>query len=160
MRLLACLVAVSLAVSTQARPQKSPAAKKITINGKLRRATGIGGEGAGWTLELKREITLEGKKLNSIEVSGAQEKFEEWKEQRVNANGTLVHHHGVERGDYLVLEMSSVRAAKRSTVLGEFLDGARNYFRSSSRDCNREYPARLTGNFIPLDRTATRLSFP
>jgi hypothetical protein len=59
------------------------------------------------TLESKRKTNQEGKKLDSIEVSGAQVEFEKWQEQRVKANGTL----GVERGDYLVLEVSSIRAA-------------------------------------------------
>jgi hypothetical protein len=41
MRLLACLLAVSLAVSTQARPQKSPAAKKITAQIDVHRSVPI-----------------------------------------------------------------------------------------------------------------------
>jgi hypothetical protein len=71
----------------RARAQKSPAAKKITINGKLTRATGIGGGGTGWALELKREITLEVRKLNSIEVSGAQEEFESGKSNELRRMG-------------------------------------------------------------------------
>jgi hypothetical protein len=70
---------------------------------------GIGGETSGWALQLKREMVFEGKKMDSIEISGAVETFEKLKNQRVRARGTLTRHKGVERGEYPVLEVSSIQ---------------------------------------------------
>jgi hypothetical protein len=110
LRLLACLFAAAFAASMQAAPQQPPTPKKITITGKLAQVMGIGGETTGWALQLKREVTLAGKRVDSIEISGPVDRFEELKGQRVKAKGALSHHHGVERGDYLVLQVTSIRA--------------------------------------------------
>lgn len=110
-RLLFYVLAFAFA-STPALPQKALAPKKITIIGKLTRIMAIGGETSGWSLELKRGITLEGKKMRSVEVTGPADELEKMKDQRVRAKGTLAHHTGMERGDYLVLEVSSISAVK------------------------------------------------
>ena len=72
----------------------------------------IGGETSGWSLEFTRKITLEGKKMRSVEVTGPAEELEKLKDQRVRATGTLARHTGMERGEYMVFEISSIRAAK------------------------------------------------
>ena len=72
----------------------------------------IGGETSGWSLELKHQITLEGKKMRSVEITGPAGELEKLKNQRVTAVGTLEHHTGMERGDYMVLEISAIRAVK------------------------------------------------
>ncbi len=110
-RFLFCVLAFAF-VATQARPQEAPPAKKITITGKLTRVMAIGGETSGWSLELKHRITLQGKKLRSVEVTGPAAELEKLKDQRVTVEGTLAHHTGMERGDYMVLEVSSIRAVK------------------------------------------------
>ena len=110
-RFLLCVLAFAV-FSAQARSQQTPAPKKITITGKLTRVMAIGGETSGWSLELKQQITLEGKKMRSVEVTGSAEDLERFKDRRVTAVGTLAHHTGMERGDYMVLEISSIRAMK------------------------------------------------
>ena len=110
-RLLFCVLALAF-VSTQALPQEAPAPKKITITGKLTRVMAIGGETSGWSVEFKHRITLEGKKVRSVEVTGPFEELEKLKDQSVRAEGTLARHTGMERGEYTVFEISSVRAAK------------------------------------------------
>jgi hypothetical protein len=50
--------------------------------------------------------------MRSVEATGPPEELEKLKDLRVIAVGTLVHHTGMERGDYMVLEISSIRAAK------------------------------------------------
>jgi hypothetical protein len=110
-RLPICILALAFS-STQALPQEAAAPKKIAIIGKLTRVMAIGGETSGWSLELKRGITLEGKKMRSVEVTGPADDLEKLKDQRVRVRGTLAHHTGMERGDYLVLEVSSIRAVK------------------------------------------------
>jgi hypothetical protein len=111
-RSLACLLVAAFAAATAVAPQVSATPTNITVIGKLNHVMGIGGETTGWALQLKRELTLEGKKMGSIEISGPDQEFEKLKDQRVRARGTLTHHHGVERGDYLVLEVHSIRALK------------------------------------------------
>jgi hypothetical protein len=111
-RFLACLFLAAFFASTQALPQEAPRPQRITIAGKLTHVMGIGGETTGWALQLRREIRLEGKKMDSIEISGPVDKFEKLNDQRVKARGTITHHKGVERGEYLVLEVSSIRAVK------------------------------------------------
>jgi hypothetical protein len=110
-RFLLCVLALAV-FSAQAQPQQPPPPKKITITGKLTRVMAIGGETSGWSLELKQQITLEGKKMRSVEVTGPAEELQKLKDQRVTAVGTLVHHTGMERSDYMVLEISSIRAVK------------------------------------------------
>jgi len=112
-RFLACLFfAVTFWGSTTVLPQEAQPAKKIAITGKLTRVMAIGGETTGWSLEPEKKITLEGKKMKSVEISGPSEEFEKLNNQRVRAKGKLTHHTGVERGDHLVLEVSSITAAK------------------------------------------------
>ena len=110
-RLLFCALALAF-VSTPALPQEAPAPKKITIIGKLTRVMAIGGETSGWSVELKHRITLEGKKMRSVEVTGPFAELEKLKDQLVRAEGVLAHHTGMQRGEYMVFEISSIRAEK------------------------------------------------
>jgi hypothetical protein len=50
--------------------------------------------------------------MRSVEVTGSAEELERFKDRLVTVLGTLVHHTGMERGDYMVLEISSIRAVK------------------------------------------------
>jgi hypothetical protein len=108
---LICVFAVAFFAST-ALPQEVRPVKKLSIIGKLTRVMAIGGESTGWSLELKRPIALEGKKMRSIEISGPAEEFEKLNGQRVRAKGSLTHRTGVERADHLVLEVTSISALK------------------------------------------------
>ena len=109
---LICLFAVAFLASAPALPQEVQPAKKLTIIGKLTRVMAIGGESTGWSLELKRQIALEGKKMRSIEISGPAEEFEKLNGQRVRAKGSLIHRTGIERADHLVLEVTSISAVQ------------------------------------------------
>src|SRR5713226_6845186 len=91
-RLLFCVLALAF-VSTHALPQEVPAPKKITITGKLTRVMAIGGETSGWSVEFKHRITLEGKKVRSVEVTGPFEELEKLKDQSVRAS----YRHGARR---------------------------------------------------------------
>ena len=110
-RFLLCVLVFAV-FSARARPQQTPPPKKITITGKLTRVMAIGGETSGWSLEFKHGKTVKGKKIRSIEVSGPAEELQKLKDQRVIVVGTLVHRTGMERGDYMVLEISSISAVK------------------------------------------------
>ena len=89
---------------------KPPQPGELTLIGKLSHVMGIGGETTGWSLELQSEVTLEGQTLHSIEVSGPPKRLARLTNQDVKARGFVKHHHGVERKDWLVLEISSIRA--------------------------------------------------
>jgi hypothetical protein len=109
-RLLFCVLALAF-LSPPVLPQ-APAAKKISIVGRLTRVLAIGGETSGWSVEFRHRITLEGKKMRSVEVTGPLGELEKLKGQRVRAEGAFAHHTGMERGEYMVFEISSIRAEK------------------------------------------------
>jgi hypothetical protein len=111
-RFFGCILAMVVFTSIPAGPQESHPPKTITVVGKVTRVMAIGAETTGWSLELKREITLEGKKMKSVEISGPAGKFEKLVDQRVKAKGTLTHRRGVERPDHLVLDVSSIAPVK------------------------------------------------
>ena len=90
--------------------QKTLQSGEVILLGKLGHVMGIGGETTGWSLELRSEVTLEGQKMKSIEVSGPAEKLAQLADQQVKARGFVKQRHGVERKDWLVLEISSIRA--------------------------------------------------
>jgi heat shock protein HslJ len=111
-RLRTALILAFVSVYLQAQP----AEQKITVTGKLVRAMAIGGESTGWTVEFESSTTIDGKPVNSIQVSdhkaGELEKLEN---KRVRATGQLTHRHGVETGEQVVLDVSSIREAKAAT---------------------------------------------
>ena len=82
---------------------------EVIFLGKLSRVMGIGGETTGWSVELQSEVTLEGQTLHSIEVSGPPKRLARLANQNIEARGFVKHHHGVERKDWLVLEINSIR---------------------------------------------------
>jgi hypothetical protein len=85
----------------------------IVVTGKLTRAMAIGGESTGWTIDFDAETTVAGKAVHSIEIAYAKtEKLEKLANQHVRAKGTIEHRQGVETGDRVVLEVSSIKAVK------------------------------------------------
>jgi hypothetical protein len=106
---------VSFIKEAKATAQPAPAQpvpiQKIAVDGKLVRAMAIGGESTGWILELESTTTIDGKQVNSIQVSyrktGELEKLEN---ARVRATGKITRRHGVETGEHLVLDVSSIKA--------------------------------------------------
>jgi len=91
---------------------KTPA-QKITVTGKLGRVMAIGGESTGWSLELESPTTIDGKQVNSIQVSYSKTaKLEKLENKRVRAVGQLAHRQGVETGEHSVLDVSSIKETK------------------------------------------------
>ena len=90
-----------------------PSEQNITVTGKLVRAMFIGGESTGWILELESTITIDGKQVNSIQVSYRKtEPLEKLENARVRVTGKITHRHGVETGEHLVLDVSSIKETK------------------------------------------------
>ena len=86
---------------------------KITVTGRLIRALAIGGESTGWVIQVESEISIDGKRVNSIEVDSHDiEKLKKLENKRVRASGKLSHRHGVETGNRSVLDVSSIREFK------------------------------------------------
>jgi hypothetical protein len=87
--------------------------KTIAITGKLVRAMAIGGESTGWILELESTNTIDGKQVNSIQVSYRKTaELEKLENARVRVIGKITRRHGVETGEHLVLDVSSIKEAK------------------------------------------------
>ena len=83
--------------------------KLLTITGQLLRVAGVGGESTGWAILADSEIQIEGKVEKSIEVDGEAKQFEKLENKRVEAKGNIIVRHGIERGDWPVLKVSSIR---------------------------------------------------
>ena len=109
-RILGCMFLLAWFTSCQTPAQQKPLQPgEVILLGKLSHVMGIGGESTGWSLELESEVTLEGQKMKSIEVSGPAKKLAKLADQQVKARGFVKHRHGVERKDWLVLGVSSIR---------------------------------------------------
>jgi hypothetical protein len=91
------------------RAQKAPRPDLITITGTLQQVVGIGSETTGWAIRLDSELELAGKRLKSLEVNGDRREFIRLENKRVEASGKIVTRHGIERGEWPVLEVSTIR---------------------------------------------------
>ena len=99
--------------TVQPAPAQPVSIQKIAVAGKLVRAMAIGGESTGWILELESTNTIDGKQLNSIQVSYRNtEQLEKLENARVRVTGKITRRHGVETGDHLVLDVSSIKEIK------------------------------------------------
>ena len=90
-----------------AQTAKQPAA--LTITGTLVRVAGIGGETTGWAIELDSEIEVQGERVKSIELSGDRREFAKLENKHVETTGRLAVRHGVTRGEWSVVEVSSIQ---------------------------------------------------
>jgi heat shock protein HslJ len=111
-RLCTALILAIFAMHLEAQSKE----QRITITGTLVRAMAIGGESTGWTIEPASETIIDGKKLNSIQISyNDTSRLEQLENKRVTATGTVAYRHGVETGDQPVLHVSSIKEAKAAT---------------------------------------------
>jgi hypothetical protein len=77
------------------------------------RAMAIGGESTGWILKLESTTTIDGKQVNSIQISYRKTgKLEKLENERVSVTGKIIRRQGVETGEHLVLDVSSIKEAK------------------------------------------------
>lgn len=83
--------------------------KAVTVRGTLERVAGIGGETTGWAIRLNSDLEVGGKRLRSIEVSGDGMGLAKLENRHVEAVGRLTTRHGIERGDWPVLEVTSIK---------------------------------------------------
>ena len=91
-------------------------AQKITVTGKLTRVMAIGGESTGWTIQLESETTIEGKKVDSIEIDYPNTgKLEKLVNNHVKVTGIVSHRQGVETGERPILVVSSIKEVKTIT---------------------------------------------
>ena len=108
-QIFAMVVVLLLCVGANA--QSNPV--KITVTGKLTRVMAIGGESTGWAVQFDSQTNVDDKPADSIEVRFSDLKqAEKYENNRVRVTGKVTHRHGVESGDVVVLEVSSIKAAK------------------------------------------------
>src|SRR5258708_213694 len=84
----------------------------ITVTGKLERVVGTGGESTGWAIQMDSEMKIKDKPVKSIEVNHDTKKFEKLENKRVEAKGKIAFRHTIERGEWPILEVSTIRAIK------------------------------------------------
>ena len=100
--LLICMAPYSSAQKKPLQPGE------VILLGRLSHVMGIGGETTGWALELKSDLTVGAQTFRSIEVSGPAKRLAKLADQEVQARGFIRHRHGVERKDWLVLELTTI----------------------------------------------------
>ncbi len=84
--------------------------KEITVTGNLSRVMAIGGESTGWTINLDSGTSIDGKQIDSIEVASRKiKRLEALANKRVRATGKIEHRQGVETGDRIILNISSIK---------------------------------------------------
>jgi hypothetical protein len=102
--LLACSIAVA---------QTQPPTVKVTVSGKWARVMAIGGESTGWAVQLDEHTPVDGKEVTTLEVKfGDPKQAEKYENKRVKVRGTVTHRHGVETGDVMVLDVTSIKSLK------------------------------------------------
>ena len=106
-----CISLVLLCGSLQATAQQQTS---ITATGKLVNIMGIGGESTGWAIQLDDQIAIEGKNVDAIELDGLNKKSQKLENKRVKVVGRISRQHGIERGDWPVLEVISIERARVS----------------------------------------------
>lgn len=95
--------------------QEQKAQEEITVTGKLSRVMAIGGESTGWSIHLDHPMTVKEKEVDSLEIDYAKtRKLEKLENKEVKASGKLTHRHGVETGERLVFEVSTIQEVKQS----------------------------------------------
>jgi heat shock protein HslJ len=100
-------------VCLAAAPQES-----ITVTGTLTRAMAIGGESTGWSMQLDSETGVGGKQVQSIEVEAQGKNLDALNDKHVRATGKVSHLQGVERGDRIILAITSIREIKTKAASG------------------------------------------
>ena len=106
------LILAVLGVHLQAQTPE----RQTTVTGTLGRVMAIGGESTGWTIQLDSETSIDGKRVDSIEVDYSNtERLERLADKHVKATGTLSHRKGVETGERLVLVVSSMKEVKATS---------------------------------------------
>ena len=128
--------------------------QKTTVVGKLSRVMAIGGESTGWMIALESRTTIDGKEMDSIEISyGDTGKLEQLENKHVVAMGNLTHRRGVETGGQPVLEVSSIQQAKTTASSAQSSSG---FFSLAGSEWRLED---LSGSRVLEDVQAT-LAFP
>jgi hypothetical protein len=104
--LFICAVLVLTSLGAQSEKRQGVAVKGVLVT-----VVGVGGESSGWAIRLDEEIKVEGKPTKTLEVTGPKEDFAKLKNKSVDAVGDIVIRHGVERGDWPVLEINAIHEA-------------------------------------------------
>ncbi len=111
-RIFMGLILAVLGVHLQAQTPE----RQTTVTGKIGRVMAIGGESTGWAIQLDSETSIDGKRVDSLEVDYSNtERLERLADKHVKATGTLSHRKGVETGERLVLVVSSMKEVKATS---------------------------------------------
>ena len=82
---------------------------RYTVTGKLARQMAIGGETTGWAVYPDRPREIGGKTLTRIEIDPAGNKVDDFENRTVEVSGILEKRSGIERGEYWVIVVDTIR---------------------------------------------------
>jgi len=95
-------------VLTVPTPPKAPEVR-YTVTGKLARQMAIGGETAGWAVYLDGPREIGGRTLTRVEIDPAGNKVDDFEDRWVEISGILQKRPGIERGEYWVIVVDTIR---------------------------------------------------
>lgn len=87
----------------------SQSSQTVTVTGVLQTSVQIGGEGTGWTIHLDHPLVVATISETSIDVAGDNGLLKSLTGDHVQASGKIGFRKTVERGQWPVLEISSIR---------------------------------------------------
>ena len=82
---------------------------RYTVTGKLARQMAIGGETTGWAVYLDGPREIGGKTLTRVEIDPAGNKVDDFENRTVEVSGILEKRSGIERGEYWVIVVDTIR---------------------------------------------------
>ncbi len=95
-------------VLTAPTPPKAPEVRYM-VAGKLARQMAIGGETTGWAVYLDGPREIGGKTLTRIDIDPAGNKVDDFENRTVEVSGILEKRSGIERGEYWVIVVDTIR---------------------------------------------------
>ncbi len=109
MRVVVGLFLLLICISAQAQTPVN----EVSGTGKLTRIVAIGGESTGWEIQFDSPTMIEGKEMPSIQVRFSDPKQGQKNENKhVQVTGSVVHRHGPETGETLILDVTSIKVVK------------------------------------------------
>jgi heat shock protein HslJ len=150
MRKVSLVITLVLVMSCICLHAQTPTSK-ITVTGKLNRVMAIGAESTGWAIQLESNISIDGKSMDSIQVSDSKSgRLDSLENKRVRATGKIGHRIGVETGSQPLLQISSIKednTPAKSTAAALNLSGS-------------EWLLEDLGGSGVIDNAQATLSFP
>lgn len=126
----------------------------VSVTGFLSRNCGIGGEATGWEISMNKRLDLgNGAGLKEIEVAPGKHDLSRYENKEVAISGTIGWESGIERGDYPVLNVATIKEISTQRGTRPVRGRTRT---NTSRSSRKGAPRASRPAFPPLPRQASQ----